>query len=226
MARSHDETSESFAEAAVPTRKHRWWWVALALPMVSLIFTFGMPLINGLFPQKVIEGCTIEKKSSYRSRSIPPTRPSDCGTFRSSKEVACTTDPAKQLSLVPGTTYDLVVRGPHLAFFSRPSIVSATVSKTQRYGYELDLTKVDESASEALQELQRSMLPETLRAFDYKQPPYDPNCDITQHVMTTNGLQMMPAERARQLLTPPAGVQPREPKLPCEGFWCDPPPGF
>lgn len=118
--------------------------------------------------------------------------------------------------------YDLVVRGPRLPLIGGPSIVSATVSPQQRYTYDIGITEVDESASESLQELQRSMLPETLRAFDYEQPPYDPQCDLMQDVMTTNGIQLVPAQCAKELLAPPRGVQPREPKLPCEGYQCSP----
>lgn len=184
-----------------------------------------MPLINGLFPQEKLSACTIEKDNGFRGRkagAFLPDRPSDCGDFRSSKEVTCTTNPARQLALIPGFTYDLVVRGPRLPLIGGPSIVSATVSPQQRYSYDAGITEIDESASEGLQELQRSVLPETLRAFDYEQPPYDPQCDLMQDVMTTKGIQLVPAQRAKELLTPPQGVQPREPKLPCKGYQCSP----
>lgn len=222
MARPQDQQSETPTEN-VTGRARRWLWLAIAVPLLPLIVVFGMPLINGLFPEEELAACTIEKDSGFRGRKgggFTPNMPSDCGSFRSPKEVTCTTNQARQLTLVPGFTYDLVVRGPRLPLIGGPNIVSATVSPQQRYAYDIGITEVDESASEGLQELQRSMLPETLRAFDYEQPPYDPSCDLMQSVMTTNGIQLVPAQRAKELLMPPQGVQPREPKLPCEGYQC------
>lgn len=224
MAGSQHQHPERLSPS-VGVKPRRWLWFAIALPLIPLVLAFGMPLLNGLFPQEEIVACTIEEKSSFRNRKagrLLPNLPSDCGGFRSPKEVTCTSDQTQQLALIPGFTYDLVVRGPRLPLIGGPNIVSATVSPQQRYPYAVDVTEVDESASEALQELQRSLLPETLRAFDYEQPPYDPQCDLLRGVMTTKGIQLVPAQRAEELLTPPQGVQAREPKLPCRGYQCSP----
>lgn len=145
--------------------------------------------------------------------------------------------------LTPGFTYDLEVRGASLPFFSSREIVSATLSPHQNReplvllepfepttDNELLNETIEEVQSrpenrkfeEKLDQLKAEQSPEVLRAFDYQQPPYSPECDVSRVVMTSKGLQVMDPARAAEVLTPPPGVIIRDPLLPCEGFQCAP----
>lgn len=206
-----------------PPRRRRW--LAITVTTVLVIpsaIAFGTVLFNEQFPEEAIASCTVgdpghqsTKRSTIRAKLY-----TDCGRFRSSKKVTtCTSDPAQEILLIPGTTYDFVVRGPQIPLLSAPKIVSATVSPEQ-YNDAIGVTEVDLSVPENVQALQRAFLPETLRAFDYEQPAFDRSCDPFPHIMTTKGLQLMSPSRAEQLLTVPPGVVPLDPKLPCKGFQC------
>lgn len=192
--------------------------VLLAPAAVSI----GTAVFDDRFPAQEIASCTLSDTNAPTGRrSILRARiASDCGRFRGQDEVTCTSDPSRTIALVAGTTYDLVVRGPRIPLVSSPTIASATVSEEQRIEPELGPTEVDAEAHENAQALQRSQLPETLRAFDYEQPPFDPSCDPYRVVMTKDGLQVVSPARADQLLTPPSGETPRDPLLPCEGHAC------
>lgn len=171
-----------------------------------------------------------------------------CGTFRSKDITTCTADPGLKTQLVTGFTYDLKVRGADLPFTLSREIVSATLSDHQKFstlGSALDtelpsltpdtddpeLNKILEDIQnrpesreidEKIAKFKAEFAPETLRAFDYEQPPFTPACDVMRQVMTAKGLQIMHPVRAAETLTPPEGTTPREPLLPCEGYGCEP----
>lgn len=200
-------------------------WIGIAVASALLVTGFAAASVNRLtelFPEREIASCTITGHLIDSSRRQPHQErvASDCGRLRVSQPVVCTSDPSQEIPISDDTTYDLVVRGPQILFVSVPKIVSATVSPEQLISPELGPTEVDPSAAENVQELQRSLLPESLRAFDYEQPPFDPSCDPYRVIMTTNGLQVVSLERAEQLLAVPEGTAARDPLLPCEGHAC------
>lgn len=195
--------------------------VAVAL-LVPGAISVGTAVFNGQFAASEIASCTMQqsRQITYKRLGLRARIASDCGNFRGTKEVTCTSDPSQQIALIAGTTYDLVVRGPRIAFISAPTIVSATVSGEQLVDPEPGLTEVDPDAHENVQALQSSLLPETLRAFDYEQPAFDASCDPYRAVMTTNGVHSVSPARAEELLEVPEGVTPRDPLLPCAGYLC------
>ncbi len=221
-SKTQPSASSTFPRARVPRRRR---WIALVVTLVLLLpagISWGTVLFNDQFTEKKISSCTVGKSGpqSTRRSVLRAKVASDCGRFRAGKEVACISDPSRAIVLSPGATYDLVVRGPRIPLLSAPTVISASMSAKQLVADSEIVTEVDPSAHENVQELQRAQLPETLRAFDYEQPPFDPSCDAFRHVMTTAGIQQVSAIRAEQLLTVPAGLEPREPKLPCQGFQC------
>lgn len=146
--------------------------------------------------------------------------------------------------MAANTRYDLVVRGADIPFIE-PTVVEAVISDTQPDpGTPSDdrFTKLDEALEKTLEaldpdsraELEASLAesdaeleridaefsPESLRAFDYVQPAYDPQCDAWRMIMTTKGLQQMSRERAVEVLESPKGSRPRSPLLACEGYGC------
>lgn len=209
-----------------PARRRRSWLLAV-IPLGIAAAALAFPLASPLFPAQEVESCTVKDKGSERvRRNIAPSRPTDCGTFTARKTVACTSDPGKQVQLLPGFTYDLTVRGPRVPLISRPVIESATLSAGQAMpikgfleaeaGLNTDVTELPD----AVRELREQFDPEHLRAYDYQQPPYDSLCDIMRPIMTSIGVQSVAPSQADELLTPPLGVEARTPKLPCEGFQC------
>ena len=206
-----------------PPRRYRW---ILPLVIGALILAGGVaarsPWFAEQFPEETIASCTVEHFSAQSTRraSFRASLHSDCGSFRAPKQVACTTDPTTRVPLIAGTSYDLVVRGPRIPLVSVPRVVAATVSSEQSGKRVLEPSTIDPAAPEAVQQLQRDWLPETLRAFDYEQPAFDPSCDPSRRVMTSKGPQVVSPEQAEQLLTVPSGVTPRVPKLPCDGHGC------
>lgn len=218
-----DDQGEEQALSRVRTRSRaRIVWSVIAIPLIALLVVIGAPLASPLFPAETITSCTVEKKNLKPKRSITPKVNSDCGVFTSVKTVDCTNTLGKSLALIPGFTYDLVVRGPRIPLITQPVIVSAAVSPEQKNTPDWDRFDTP-SEIEGVQKLQEQFSPDTLRAFDYEQPPYDPQCQVSRHVMTAKGLQLVDPARAERLLAVPAGVAPRDPKLPCEGFPCSDP---
>ncbi|QYM75656.1 hypothetical protein [Leucobacter luti] len=188
----------------------------------------------------------IRSLGGRRAYSVPLAN-TDCGAFRISQDTACTSDPARTIQLASGLNYDLVVRGPRVPFLVSPWLVSAQVSAEQPApssgtGRLSDLeamrSRLDDTLAEidpegeaaraaeraeseaAIAELAAEFSAETLRAFDYEQPPYDERCDSWRTVMTSQGLQHMTRADAAEKLALPAGVTPHDPLLPCEGFQC------
>lgn len=208
----------------VPRSRHlrRWWILTSVGALLVSGISYGTVLFNSQFPEESIVSCTVEDAGpqTHRGSAIRAKLLSDCGRFRASTQVDCTTDVEQDVRLILGTTYDFVVRGPRIPLLSAPSILSATVSSEQLNRASGGVTEVDPSAHENLQKLQREQLPETWRAFDYEQPAYDPSCDSYRMIMTTKGLQIVSPARADELLTAPSDVVPRDPKLPCEGYEC------
>lgn len=223
------------------------WGSAIALG-AGLLVSVGAPLTSTLFPSETQTSCTVTKHPfegrGRRGGSFFPRVYTDCGVFRSAKQATCTADPEQTTALIPGFNYDLTVRGAELPFTTSREIVSVTVSPNQSFEPRefikpLDSNTDDERFNEMVRDIQNrpenralneklaklkaEFSPETLRAFDYEQPAYSPECDVTRHVMTSKGLQIMDATRATEALTPPPGMAPRTPLLPCEGFECDPP---
>lgn len=113
------------------------------------------------------------------------------------------------------------MRGPQIAILSNPTVVSAQVAAEQPAHRDYLAGLDDEDLPENVKALRDQFSPETLRAWDYEQPPYDPLCDSLRHVMTTRGTQLMPPERAKEVLRVPEGVAPRDPLLPCRGICGD-----
>ncbi len=214
-----------------------------------------IPAVNGLFAEETITGCTVgnpaEARVRGKGRSLAgPRIRTDCGTFRSPRETACSADAGRQVHLVSGVRYDLIVRGPDLPPFAFPAIVSARVSAEQppeaadpfaertaaideqldaildalsperRAELEAEIAAREAQLAEDLAPLEAQLAPETLRAFDYEQPEYAPSCDASRRIMTSAGIQIMSPARGAELLRLPAGVTPREPLLPCEGYGC------
>lgn len=190
---------------------------------------------GSLFP-RVYTDCGVFRLSNTSDSS---------GSFiGSSKQAPCTADPALRTALIPGYTYDLEVRGAHLPFLATREIVSATVSPDQsreplelmeplepNTDNELLNETIEEIQSrpesreiqEKLDQLEADFSPEALRAFDYEQPAFSPECDVSRLIMTSRGLQVVDPPRAAEILTPPPGTVPHDPLLPCEGFQCNPP---
>lgn len=210
----------SSAGGRLPSRR-RLWASLLGLPLIIVIVIFGIPLANPLFPSETITSCTFEDRTvSERRSGILPRQHSDCGSFISQKSVVCTASPKTELSLTIGSTFDLIVRGPRLTPFTAPVIVSAQVSATQKLPDLHEDPAEAQSDIPAVQELAKQFSPEVLRAFDYEQPPDDPQCETGRSVMTSQGIQYVSPTRAEQLLTPPEGTVPADPKLACRGFQC------
>lgn len=208
-------------------RTRRPLWRALAVLGVFTLLPLGLPLTHPLFPPQAEAGCTVSDNhlSSARRSASPARIATDCGMFTSRKQVTCEADPSLKVLFIPGTSYDLVVRGPQIPLISSPTVVSAQVSSEQapnprRLRLDDSPNTNDPELNAKLQELADQYSPETLRAFDYEQPPFEPACDVSRHVMTSIGLQQMVPSRAEELLQAPEGVIPRSPKLPCEGFFC------
>lgn len=195
--------------------------VAVAL-LVPGAISVGTAVFNGQFAASEIASCTMQqgRQITYKRSGLRARIATDCGNFRGAKEVSCTSDASQQIALIAGTTYDLTVRGPRIPLISAPTIVSATVSDEQLADPEPGLTEIDPDANDNVQSLQSSLLPETLRAFDYEQPDFDPSCDPFRSVMTTNGIQSVSPARAEELLEVPDGITPSDPLLPCEGYQC------
>lgn len=192
----------------------------------------ALPLMNPLFPEHEIESCTMNDGPLKTRRALPSVS-GDCGRFTSaSNEVTCSADPSRTIALVPGYTFDLVVRGPRIPLLSRPVVASASVSAEQKRPaielfdsdaeQDIDLPGSEdlEKWSAAREEYEREFSVEALRAFDFEQPTFDSLCDIGRTVMTTKGLLLVSPEHANDLLAPPEGVKPASPLRPCEGFQC------
>lgn len=229
-------------------------WIGWSLGAVALIVLAGpmvlaVPAVNEAFPERTAVECRVGNPENVRTFgrarfSRAKLVPTDCGVFRVThkRQAACTSDPGRDVQLVPGTRYDLVVRGPDIPILTSPHVVSAVISADQgpppksRFA-ELDalsdalLAELDPETRAELEAqtderlagvdaLQEQFAPETLRAFDYVQPPFDPQCDASRRVMTTIGVQIMAPERAAELLVVPAGETPRAPLLPCAGPYC------
>lgn len=189
--------------------------------VVAFIAAYALPLLNPLFPEHTISSCTIEERSTFRLRhGVSPAQPSDCGNFGGAKSVACTSDPEQEVPLVVARTYDLVVRGPHIPFIGKPTIMLATVSKTQKFDLSFPEHEQGNLSDELWEKIAEDTSPETYRAYDYEQPAYDRECDPYRVIMTSKGIQVVSLERAAQLLTPGPGMTPRDPLLPCEGIRC------
>lgn len=226
----------------------RMAWGTVAALGLGLLVSIGLPLSSTLFPTGTQTSCTVTERPfetrNRRSFSFFPRVYTDCGTFRSAREATCTADPSLKTHLIPGHTYDLTVRGAALPLTTSREIVSATVSpghepKPREIIKKLEPTTDNDVLDKAIEDIQNrpesraiddkiaqleaEFSPETLRAFDYEQPAFVPECDISRQVMTSMGLQVMDPTRATEVLTPPAGTTPRTPLLPCEGYFCDPP---
>lgn len=206
-------------------RRTIWKWIGLGLVAV-LIGLFSVQYLHPLFPIEEKASCTVtspsEKGPSTRyNRDLLPRLTTDCGTFSADSAVTCTADPSRKVLLGVGATFDLRVRGPQIAILSNPTVVSAQVAAEQPAHRDYLAGLDDEDLPENVKALRDQFSPETLRAWDYEQPPYDPLCDSLRHVMTTRGTQMMPPERAKEVLRVPEGVAPRDPLLPCRGICGD-----
>lgn len=199
-------------------------WVVIG----ALALTVGLwlaQLSHPVLPSSDQASCTVtspsERHGSYRSRDVFPRIGTDCGTFVAEKEVTCSADPSRTVLLGPGTTYDLTVAGPRIPFLSQPTVLSAQVSEVQTRVPDswFDEELGDDPMYDNLRSLQQQFSPEALRAFDYEQPPFDPQCDPYRMLMTTAGVQMMPPARADELLEVPEGEMARDPKLPCDDWY-------
>lgn len=209
-------------------RRRRIVVVLTVIGALVLIATM-LPVANPLFPKQEQASCTVERSSKVgstrpaRRGNLFPRIETDCGSFIAGKGVACAADPGTQVLLLPGFTYDLVVRGPRIPVIWDPSIVEVRVSAVQQRQQPSlsDRARVsDPGLQRKLDAFADEFSPERLRAFDYEQPAFDPECDLQRHVMTTKGVQIMDPRRAEDVLRPPAGVVPREPKLPCTQYPC------
>lgn len=194
---------------------------------LGLFVMVGLPLAAPLFPSQELQTCTVTDRPALQSnrRNFFPRAYTDCGTFIAAKEVSCTSDDAEDVALIPGYLYDLEVRGLSVPFLSTPTIVSAQVSATQRIVAPDEpgpANTSDEELNQILDGLTEQSSPEALRAWDYEQPTYDPECEVNRNVMTTAGIQRMLPAQAERLLKVPAGTTPRDPRLPCRGFQCGP----
>lgn len=195
------------------------------------VLAVGVPAVRFshlILPSSEQASCTAtspsERHGGYRSRDLFPHIGTDCGSFAAEKEVTCSADPSRTVMLLPGTTYDLTVAGPRIPFLSQPTVLSAKISTVQKVVPETSLDDVlsDDVTSENLRELREQFSPEGLRAFDYVQPPYDPQCDVARVLMTTEGAQIMHPAHAERYLEAPEGVTPRDPKLPCDDwYYCE-----
>lgn len=194
---------------------------AVLLALVLTAVRFWSPL----WPSSEQASCTVtspsERHSGYRQRDFFPSIGSDCGSFTAEKEVTCTADPSRTVLLARGTTYDLTVAGPRIPVLSDPTVLSAQVSTVQAIvpDAESDLDLGDDPMYDNLRSLREQFSPETLRAFDYEQPPFDPRCDPYRMLMTTKGVQIVHPARADDLLAVPAGREARDPKLPCDDWY-------
>lgn len=214
----------------------RWFLVTAPLLIVAYLAVTLLPMTASLFPADEQVSCTVQGESSG-GRRVMGSVYTDCGSFQWAKTVPCSTDEAKKIPLVIGRTYDLTVQGPRIPVVMSPRIKSATVSPVQKFeipaepeifdsfeGLLPEGTKLPESkGSKAIDRLREQMSPDRLRAYDYEQPPHDPSCNLSQSVMTADGLILSWPALAEQLLQVPEGVTPRDPKLPCEGYRCSAP---
>ena len=193
------------------------------LLVASAVLGIGLRVTNGAFPEQQVDSCTFQSRASDSGRhsALLPSAETDCGSFHADSMVPCTSDPDREVLLAPGTTYDLIVRGPRIPMIAAPQIVSAVVSVEQRDEAGDPLEGVDLEGHEKLQQLQEEWSPESLRAFDDEQPPFGPSCDALRSVMTSKGIQSVRPARAEQYLTVPDGVTARDPLLPCEGYQCE-----
>lgn len=201
----------------------------LAVLGALALVTIALPIANPLFPKREQVSCTVESPSkngstrAARRGSVFPRVGTDCGSFVAGKKIACAADPGRKVQLVPGFTYDLVVRGPRIPIIWDPSIVEVRVSAEQKRPQLREMGRARTSSSELnakLDALTDQFSPETLRAFDYEQPAFDPACDLQREVMTTTGMLLLDPGTAEAALRPPAGVVPRDPKLPCTQYPC------
>ncbi|MBP1326482.1 hypothetical protein JOF28_001714 [Leucobacter exalbidus] len=242
-----EDTAARYTRPPSRSATKRGVWIGVALFAASLIVWVGGPLSAPLFPEEVMTNCTVQQSSASRR---PRARVlSDCGSFRSKKTAVCTADPSLRVQLVAGTDYDFVVRGAHIPLVLSRTLASATVSENQPAppdrGAKLraaadaleELQRSNESNSagpaeppaedpedaefrESIKRLEDQFSPETLRAFDYEQPPYSPECDASRRVMTTRGPQIMKPDRAAEVLRVPAGTTARDPLIPCDPNEC------
>ena len=193
--------------------------VVLVVALTAMRFSYP------LWPSSEQESCTVtspsERHSGYRQRDFFPSIGSDCGTFTAEKEVTCTADPSRTVLLARNTTYDLTVAGPRIPLLSDPTVLSAQVSAVQEIvpDADSDLDLGDDPMYDNLRSLREQFSPETLRAFDYEQPPFDPQCDPYRMLMTSKGVQIVHPARADDLLQVPEGTVASDPKLPCDDWY-------
>lgn len=226
-----------------------WALGAVALLVLAVPMILAVPAVNEAFPARTAVECRVgdprEVRTIGRARlSRAKFVPTDCGVFRVTKQrqAVCASDPTRDVQLVQGTRYDLVVRGPDIPILTAPHVVSAVISADQGPPGHSRFAELDAMADALLEELdpddrakieaqsaenlagleayEQQFAPETLRAFDYAQPPFDPQCDASRRVMTTIGVQIMGPQRAAELLIVPEGETPRAPLLPCDGPYC------
>lgn len=211
------------------SRRRRPVFVVLTVLGALVLITMALPVANPLFPKREQSSCTVESSSktgstrAARRGNVFPWVGTDCGSFVAGKEIACSADPNRKVQLVPGFTYDLVVRGPRIPIIWDPSIVEVRVSTEQKRPqlHEMGRARTSSSGLNAkLDALTDQLSPETLRAFDYEQPAFDPECELLREVMTTKGMLLLDPRTAEVALRPPAGVVPRDPKLPCTQYPC------
>ncbi|WP_344031211.1 hypothetical protein [Leucobacter iarius] len=229
------EQDDETTSGVLPGRKgsprpwRRRTFIVLAVLGALVLVTMALPVANPLFPKREQASCTVESSSKVgstraaRRGNFFPRVGIDCGSFVAGKEVACAADPGRKIRLIPGFTYDLRVRGPRVPIIWDPSIVAVRVSAEQTRPVRLwsERARVsDPELEQKLDALADEFSPETLRAFDYEQPAFDPECDVLRDVMTTKGVQLMPPADAADALRPPVGVVPRNPKLPCTEYPC------
>lgn len=201
--------------------------VVLAVVLTTMRFSYP------LWPSSEQASCTVTSPSKhhggYRSRDLFPRIGTDCGSFAAEKEVTCTADPSRTVLLGPGTTYDLTVAGLRIPVVADPTVLSAQVSAVQEripdtwFDADLDADLDDDLGADPkyddLRSLREQFSPETLRAFDYEQPPFDPRCDPYRMLMTAEGVQMVHPARADDLLAVPEGTTASDPKLPCDDWY-------
>ncbi len=230
MERDDETTSGVLSRRGVsPKPRRRRIFVVLTVLGALVLITIALPVANPLFPKREQASCTIESSSKIgstraaRRGNIFPRVGTDCGSFVAGKEVACVSDPGRKIRLIPGITYDLTVQGPRVPVIWDPSIVEVRISAEQKRQDLHEPARArtsDPGLNAKLDALADEFSPGTLRAFDYEQPGFDPECDVLRHVMTTKGIQLMSPADAAEALRPPEGVAPRDPKLPCTRYPC------